>query len=130
MAVKNQVVCLDMVESTHPLRCSFVKGRSLPLAKGASAKALLAFMNPTRRAAALNRLSDENVLSPDARNAFEQQLEQIRIQGYATSNSEVDAGIWGISAPIYQRTDSHRSEERRVGNECVSTCRSRGSPYH
>src|SRR3546814_20187667 len=22
-----------------------------------------------------------------------------------------------------------RSEERRVGNECVSTCRSRGSPY-
>src|SRR3546814_10284125 len=25
---------------------------------------------------------------------------------------------------------SHRSEERRVGNECVSTCRSRWSPYH
>src|SRR3546814_17191481 len=25
---------------------------------------------------------------------------------------------------------NHRSEERRVGKECVSTCRSRGSPYH
>src|SRR3546814_12160384 len=24
----------------------------------------------------------------------------------------------------------HRSEERRVGTECVSTCRSRWSPYH
>src|SRR3546814_2353505 len=24
----------------------------------------------------------------------------------------------------------HRSEERRVGKECVSTCRSRGSPDH
>src|SRR3546814_20855731 len=24
----------------------------------------------------------------------------------------------------------HRSEERRVGTECVSKCRSRGSPYH
>src|SRR3546814_14244949 len=24
----------------------------------------------------------------------------------------------------------HRSEERRVGKECVSTCRSRWSPYH
>src|SRR3546814_12329845 len=23
-----------------------------------------------------------------------------------------------------------RSEERRVGKECVRTCRSRGSPYH
>src|SRR3546814_12347582 len=26
--------------------------------------------------------------------------------------------------------DCDRSEERRVGNECVSTCRSRWSPYH
>src|SRR3546814_3873526 len=25
---------------------------------------------------------------------------------------------------------SSRSEERRVGKECVSTCRSRWSPYH
>src|SRR3546814_16564147 len=30
-----------------------------------------------------------------------------------------------------QETDQHlRSEERRVGKECVSTCRSRWSPYH
>src|SRR3546814_12301224 len=29
------------------------------------------------------------------------------------------------------RIDLHlRSEERRVGKECVSTCRSRWSPYH
>src|SRR3546814_19199505 len=27
-------------------------------------------------------------------------------------------------------TTSQRSEERRVGKECVSTCRSRWSPYH
>src|SRR3546814_9111037 len=26
--------------------------------------------------------------------------------------------------------DAERSEERRVGKECVSTCRSRWSPYH
>src|SRR3546814_13624482 len=26
--------------------------------------------------------------------------------------------------------DGLRSEERRVGKECVSTCRSRWSPYH
>src|SRR3546814_1259932 len=26
--------------------------------------------------------------------------------------------------------DPDRSEERRVGKECVSTCRSRWSPYH
>src|SRR3546814_10248365 len=29
-----------------------------------------------------------------------------------------------------RRVFSNRSEERRVGKECVSTCRSRWSPYH
>src|SRR3546814_8633521 len=29
-----------------------------------------------------------------------------------------------------RRTVGGRSEERRVGKECVSTCRSRWSPYH
>src|SRR3546814_4898448 len=28
------------------------------------------------------------------------------------------------------RAQQERSEERRVGKECVSTCRSRWSPYH
>src|SRR3546814_15480698 len=28
-----------------------------------------------------------------------------------------------------QRTRGNRSEERRVGKECVSTCRSRWTPY-
>src|SRR3546814_11302742 len=28
------------------------------------------------------------------------------------------------------RNPASRSEERRVGKECVSTCRSRWSPYH
>src|SRR3546814_17599697 len=32
--------------------------------------------------------------------------------------------------PIEQTRISGRSEERRVGQECVCTCRSRLSPYH
>src|SRR3546814_12645045 len=32
--------------------------------------------------------------------------------------------------PKRQQRLRHRSEERRVGKECVSTCRSRWSPYH
>ena len=31
---------------------------------------------------------------------------------------------------IYGAGDSGRSEERRVGKECASMCRSRWSPYH
>src|SRR3546814_13048351 len=32
--------------------------------------------------------------------------------------------------PIHRAVKALRSEERRVGKECVSTCRSRWSPYH
>src|SRR3546814_14028207 len=38
-----------------------------------------------------------------------------------------------VEIQIRSRTmheQSERSEERRVGKECVSTCRSRWSPYH
>src|SRR3546814_4553786 len=44
------------------------------------------------------------------------------------------ASCWVKIAPMLARTAStekgSRSEERRVGKECVSTCRSRWSPYH
>src|SRR3546814_15485787 len=36
----------------------------------------------------------------------------------------------GISEPTLPREWGDRSEERRGGKECVSTCRSRGAPYH
>src|SRR3546814_16871025 len=38
-------------------------------------------------------------------------------------------GNYGIT-PQIQGGGGSRSEERRVGKECVSTCRSRWSPYH
>ena len=44
------------------------------------------------------------------------------IKGY-----DVALSIVGVSTALTKRT---RSEERRVGKECVSTCRSRWSPYH
>src|SRR3546814_14123280 len=33
-------------------------------------------------------------------------------------------------AIVHRRRNGRRSEERRVGKECVSPCRSRWSPYH
>src|SRR3546814_7074831 len=36
----------------------------------------------------------------------------------------------GMVGAIAAHARQHRSEERRVGKECVSTCSSRWSPYH
>src|SRR3546814_3687395 len=52
---------------------------------------------------------------------------------HAVVHSGVHAG--GAGRPTVRAARLHqdlcdRSEERRVGKECVSTCRSRWSPYH
>src|SRR3546814_19416186 len=36
----------------------------------------------------------------------------------------------GPDGPILEIVPKRRSEERRVGQECVSTCSTRWSPYH
>src|SRR3546814_13137724 len=45
---------------------------------------------------------------------------------------EIDEELEGRAglAPRLRRAVEGRSEESRVGKECVSTCRSRWSPYH
>src|SRR3546814_11959507 len=42
---------------------------------------------------------------------------------------EKQRGI-SVASSVMQMEYRDRSEERRVGKECVSTCRSRWSPYH
>src|SRR3546814_5204966 len=42
----------------------------------------------------------------------------------------IEAGDAGAFDAAVARLRAIRSEERRVGKECVSTCRSRWSPYH
>jgi len=100
VAVNDQVICLEMVESTHSLRCSFEKGRAVPLRAGASAKSLLAFMSDKARAETLARQFGDDEA---ARAVLEAELERIRARGYAVSDSEVDPGVWGVSAPVFGR---------------------------
>src|SRR3546814_5777632 len=41
-----------------------------------------------------------------------------------------DGDVHPYGNPHIQRSEENTSEERRVGKECVSTCRSRWSRYH
>ena len=51
--------------------------------------------------------------------------------GYALVQSGYSQGGWAVEQAIPE-TEAlrQRSEERRVGKECRSVCRSRWSPYH
>ncbi|MFZ6759427.1 IclR family transcriptional regulator [Undibacterium sp. Ji50W] len=104
--VNGQVICLDMQETQQALRCSFAKGRASSTVRGASAKALLAFLPQ----AVQDSLLDQNFLeNPDhAQQRHEDllaQLQAIRSQRYATSENEIDLGIWGVSAPVFSGKD-------------------------
>lgn len=95
-----QVICLDMQDSQQALRCSFAKGRANSVVRGASAKALLAFLPaPLQR-----QILEQNFPDADAfaeRATLEQELQHIRQQRYAVSENEVDLGVWGVSAPVF-----------------------------
>ena len=102
VAVEDMAVCLDMVESTSSLRCSFVKGRSMPLIRGASAKSLLAFLPAAKRQALIDNAVEQGQLDDEEARQLAIQLEQVRQAGFVVSEGEVDAGVWGVSAPLFQ----------------------------
>jgi len=98
VAVHDKVVCLDMIESRHSLRCAFVKGKGLSLLHGASAKALLAYLPVKQRMRILDTTLSNSLID---KNLLEQEIAQIQMQGFATSTGEVDEGVWGISVPVF-----------------------------
>lgn len=98
VAVNDRAVCLDMVESSQSLRCSFEKGRSVPLRAGASAKCVLAHLPEAAQHAVL----DMHYTAGSAEwQRAQQELHAIRQAGVAVSAGEVDAGVWGVSAPLF-----------------------------
>src|SRR3546814_6010328 len=49
---------------------------------------------------------------------------------FARGIDKLESFIHISTDEVYGEAGPTRSEERRVGKECVSTCRSRWSPYH
>src|SRR3546814_11957452 len=61
-------------------------------------------------------------------NGVERRLPQIAVDPDRRHSRRGELGRQVAVARASRRRE--RSEERRVGKECVSTCRSRWSPYH
>src|SRR3546814_17041105 len=85
-------------------------------------------------------LTDNTITDPES---LEAALKIIRRDDYAINDQENDIGLIGLAVPIrdaagrvvaalavHAPEPRLSSEERRVGKECVRTCRSRWSPCH
>ncbi len=94
-----EAICIDTVESSLPLRYTFSRGVAKSMLRGASAKAMLPWLDQEWLAGYIGA-SDE--LTPEQRERLEDELPLIRERGYATSLGEIDAGVWAVGAPVFK----------------------------
>jgi DNA-binding IclR family transcriptional regulator len=98
---RDTVTCIHQV-GTLKRGLSFSRGFPMPLFRGATSKAILAFL-PERHCTRL--FLDHPGLVKDAGlgetwSEYKASLRQIRQNGYAVSVGEVDEGVFGIAAPV------------------------------
>ena len=90
------------VESSERIHFTAPLGRSVPLYAGASAKAILAYMEEEEREMYLRsvRLKRLCTATIQDKGKLRQKLLQIRNRGYDLTQEELYRGAWGLAAPI------------------------------
>jgi DNA-binding IclR family transcriptional regulator len=89
-------VCVHRVESEHHLRATFEPGQSLPLLQGASGRVLLAGLPERLRREYMAPL----VQAEPALSGIEESIARVAARGWATSEEEIDRGVWAASAAV------------------------------
>jgi DNA-binding IclR family transcriptional regulator len=100
---REEIVYLDKIESSHPVRMYSRIGNRAPLYCTAVGKAILAYlpekeMNPIIARMEFRKFTDKTITEPDE---LREHLEELRKQGYSTDNGEYEPDISCISAPIF-----------------------------
>jgi DNA-binding IclR family transcriptional regulator len=90
-------VCVHRVESEHHLRATFEPGQQLPLLRGASGRVLLAGLPERLRRDYLGPLAQSD---PAAAARIEEAVAKVAARGWATSEEEIDRGVWAASASV------------------------------
>jgi DNA-binding IclR family transcriptional regulator len=101
---RDKVLCIGQAARHRRIAVSYTRGRPMPLFRGATAKAILAWL-PERR---LSRLFAEN--APEIRKAglgaslaeFLAALKAIRGEGHCITFGEVDPGVVGVAVPVFE----------------------------
>ena len=92
-------LCLDQVESHHPMRMAFRVGQTLPLYAGAASRVLLAYAPAEILRAVIEDLGPLTPATPGP-TELPRRLRTIRDSGFATSRSEFVQGATAIAVPV------------------------------
>lgn len=108
-------ICIAAVEARHELRPFIQLGRPLPLRAGAAGKLLLAFADDEVQRQELRRAKLDGERLPNAPGArLADQLEQIRVERWATSVGEREDGVAAVATAVQD------SRARVVAALCIS----------
>lgn len=96
-----QVMCITHETVGFPsFGSTYERGRPMPLFRGAASKVILANM-PNKTIRALLRDRSGELPGAAAPNAFKASLAEVRRDGASVTQAEVDEGLTGIAAPIF-----------------------------
>ncbi len=98
-----EILCVDKVETTQPVRMTMTIGARRPAHAGSSSKVLMAYLPEDEiksiiHEKGLPKLCANTITS---RQALMIELARIREQGYAQSREETDLSAWGVAVPIF-----------------------------
>ncbi|RDW17530.1 IclR family transcriptional regulator [Oceanobacillus arenosus] len=101
----NRRKCIGYVESSYQLTHLTYVGHESPLHAGASAKALLAHLEPNTLETVLNSLDLESYTDTTivSKTDLIEELEKIKLKGFSESVGERVKGAYSISAPVFNR---------------------------
>lgn len=100
---KDKILCVHNEQFSEDMKTSYPRGRLMPITRGATAKAILAFLPQSYLTKLIeNNLKDfKEVSCGDNPAAIKQKMKEIRKQGFALAHEEVTPGVYGIAAPIF-----------------------------
>jgi IclR family acetate operon transcriptional repressor len=103
---QNQATYIDQVQSPRLARIFAEIGRSVPLHSTGGGKAILAWLTDEARAEVLGcrKLESLTPRTITSREALDQALGQVRLQGFALDDEEQEEGVRCVAAPVKDHT--------------------------
>jgi DNA-binding IclR family transcriptional regulator len=121
----SEIVYVHKVESTNPVRAYSQIGGRMPAHRVATGKAILAFLARKSLIAQLDALLLGNSITQKEHAGFLKEVEAIRSKGFAINRGGWNADVYGVAAPILDRSGqvlaalgvsgpAHRFKPRRL----------------
>lgn len=101
-----RVVCVDKVDSNQPVQLRSAVGRQMLIHATSLGRAILAYLGEKEREAILAHI-DQPAITQRTITSIEglrQELEQVKLRGYAIDDEESQAGIRCVGAPLFDHT--------------------------